>query len=175
MLTQHSLAFGYKLRALTFVPQITPWQWLHLAFIGAGSGERIAHMRTYADTPICIDCGQVPKRYQLDSRWLLDHSPERLQDLWDKHIAERLETMRLWSLVFEERACVTSLLGFYRFKISIGDFITWKKGLAQQCVATLDYEGRMYWTTIAQIGICSSTVVALPGRWMVPRLRRLMP
>lgn len=27
-------------------------------------------MRTYADSPICPDCGQVPKRYEFDSRWI---------------------------------------------------------------------------------------------------------
>jgi len=27
-------------------------------------------MRAYADSPVCPDCGQVPKRYQFDSRWL---------------------------------------------------------------------------------------------------------
>ena len=27
-------------------------------------------MRTYADSPVCPDCGQVPKRYQFDARCL---------------------------------------------------------------------------------------------------------
>ncbi len=27
-------------------------------------------MRTYADSPVCPDCGQVPKRYQSDERWV---------------------------------------------------------------------------------------------------------
>jgi hypothetical protein len=30
----------------------------------------LAFMRAYADSPVCPDCGQVPKRYQFDSRWL---------------------------------------------------------------------------------------------------------
>jgi hypothetical protein len=27
-------------------------------------------MRTYADSPVCPDCGQIPQRYEFDSRWL---------------------------------------------------------------------------------------------------------
>jgi hypothetical protein len=27
-------------------------------------------MRAYADSPVCPDCGQVPKRYQFDTRWV---------------------------------------------------------------------------------------------------------
>ncbi len=82
---------------------------------------------------------------------LLTRSPEILQDIWEKYVADNLETMRLWGLLFEERACVTSLLGFYQFRLSVRDFIKWRKELADQWIGSLDREGKMYWTTTAEI------------------------
>jgi hypothetical protein len=92
---------------------------------------------------------------------LYDARSGTLQKRWDEFVGSKIDFMRLWGLVFEEHACVTSLLGFIQFRITRADFITWYADLGNACAGTRDIEGKMHWTTTAEIerllisGTCS--------------------
>ncbi len=84
---------------------------------------------------------------------LFDRDPATLEVRWREHVASRIRTMKLWGLVFEERACVTSLLGFYQFGISKNEFVEWHKQLVDSSLGTRDKEGKLYSTTTDELEI----------------------
>ncbi len=93
---------------------------------------------------------------------LFDRNPGTLDRRWCEHVSDKIKTMRLWGLVFEEHACVTSCLGFYQFRISKNEFVEWHKRLVDLCIGTRDKEGRLYYTTteeldrLLRIGMCQA-------------------
>jgi hypothetical protein len=104
---------------------------------------------------------------------LYDKSPETLQYRWDTYVADKIETMRLWGLLFEEHACVTSLLGFYQLRISRKEFVAWRRDLVKHCVGTIDKEGTMHWTTTTELerllatGSCNAWMLERPESFII--------
>jgi hypothetical protein len=97
---------------------------------------------------------------------LYDKSPDTVSTRWKAHLSSKVEAMRLWGLIFEEHACVTSLLGFYRLGLSTQEFCKWRRSLVNRSVASIDYEGKLYWTSLDQLeellknGTCSAWLLA---------------
>jgi len=82
---------------------------------------------------------------------LYDKAPETLETRWREHVVGKVELMKLWGLLFEEHACVTSLLGFYQLRLSRRDFLLWRRELAKRFVGRIDTEGKIYWSTTAEL------------------------
>jgi len=82
---------------------------------------------------------------------LFDHSPGTLDARWRDHIANKIIAMKLWGLVFEEHACVTSLLAFYQFSMAKDEFIEWREDLAKRLLGTIDNEGRWHATSTEEL------------------------
>jgi hypothetical protein len=93
---------------------------------------------------------------------LFDRNPGTLDRRWSEHVSDKIKTMKLWGLVFEEYACVTSCFGFYQFGISRTEFVDWHKELVDRCVGTRDNEGKLYHTTteeldrLLRVGTCQA-------------------
>jgi hypothetical protein len=84
---------------------------------------------------------------------LYDPDPATLDARWRNHVNDRIRTMKLWGLVFEEHACVTSLLGFFQFGISKNDFLKWHNELVDLALGTRDKEGKLYCTTTEELDL----------------------